>query len=837
MSHRWVLGFVRLAMACGVVIAGVAWSAPGFAQAAGANHRVVVELAPSADQGTVVADTRAHGSRIKSRYRRVFNGFAATVTDGELARLRHDRRVRAIDRDVTFHAADTEAPAPSWGLDRIDQRLLPLDTSFTSPSAGAGVTAYVVDTGVSAIADLGSRLLPGVDEVTVSACDPAGDTTDHTGHGTFVADEIGGTTYGLAKSISIVPVKVLDCHGGGELSTILAGLDWIAQNASGLSVANMSLTANDVLPTLSDAVATLVAKGITVVVAAGNGGGDVGFNFHTLNACNVSPAGAPDAIAVGATDSSDTYASFSNFGPCVALSAPGVDIAAYDNNGSPKTDSGTSMASPEVAAVAALTLAANPGLTPAGVRACLVGGATPWQIHKLPANTANLLLFLPQALACRTVTGVVKQALTAGPGVTLINNATISGAITIGAGRSVAISGSRLTGSVTATGADLVTVCGSSLTGQVKITADSGPVTLGGPSGSSCAPDTISKSASVSSNVGGVRIDGGTITASLAVIGNSGGISIEGNTLSAPFSLTGTTPEPDGRPTVVAANRSTASFACAQNNPVPVDNGYANIDKAGGTGQCQAMTERRGTGILGHVYWTESIDDGTINGLSLAGGALPTTLAALQGQPFGLAVDSDYLYWANSLDRAINKAPRAGGPVTTLAPAPCGPVGVAVDSSQIYWACVGAIVEAPLAGGPTTFFPAGLGTQGVAVDATHIYWANAAAGTINEAPLAGGDPTILASGQSFPIGVAVDSRRVYWANSTIGTINSVPLTGGAPTTLVSGQNRPIGVAVDSTRIYWANYEDGTINAAPLTGGTPTTLVSGQSHPFGVAIGP
>ena len=279
--------------------------------------------------------------------------------------------------------------------------MLPLNGSYTYPSTGQGVTAYVLDTGITSIADFGSRVLPGVDEVPAGPSDPAGVTTDCNGHGTFVSDEIAGTVYGVAKGVSVVPVKVLGCSSGGSLSTILAGLEWVAQNATGPSVVNMSLAANSVFTTIYEAIASLASQGITTVVAAGNGVFDfITHKIVPVDACTVTPAGAPDAIAVGATDSSDTYANFSNFGPCVALSAPGVGITADTNTGSAIVMDGTSMSTPEVSGVAALTLAANPGLTPAALRACLVGEATPRQIHGLPADTANLLLYLPHNLAC-----------------------------------------------------------------------------------------------------------------------------------------------------------------------------------------------------------------------------------------------------------------------------------------------------------------------------------------------------------------------------------------------------------------------------------------------------
>jgi hypothetical protein len=837
------------AVASVLLVVPGAWANIGSSHqgtAAGSQHQVVVTLATGADQRAVVASTRAHGSRIGPRYRRVFSGFAATVTDAELARLRHDPLVRAVDTDSAFYATDTEAPTPSWGLDRIDQRLLPQDNSFTYPSTGQGVTVYVLDTGISPIADLGSRLLPGVDVVPGSACDPAGDTTDRSsnGHGTFVADEIAGTSYGAAKGASVVPVKVLGCSGG-SLSTILAGLDWVAQNASGPSIVNMSLTSNAVETTVYDAITSLADQGITTVVAAGNGNGS-----HRLNSCDVTPGGAPDAIAVGATDSSEAYASFANFGPCVALSAPGVDITAVNNTGSPTMLSGTSQASPEVAGVGALTLSANPALTPAALRACLVADATPGQIQSMPAGTPNLMLYLPQHLACTTVTGKVKGSLAVGPGVTLINGATIGGKVTVGLDEAVAISGSALAGSLTAIGANLVTACDSTFSAGVTVTGATGPVTLGGTAGSSCGPNTVKGALTVSSDSGGVTVAGDTISGALGLSANSGGVTVAGNSVGSGASVNGTTPGYFGAPTVVTANTISGKLACSQNSPSPVNNGEVNIAAGGGTGQCQDLAVKTAKSApTGHIYWANNDVDGTINRAPLAGGT-PASLVALQDLPLGVAVDASYIYWANQGsgfgDGTINKAPIAGGPVTILATGQAKPSGVAVDASHVYWANLanGTINEVPLAGGPVTTLADGQPSPvGVAVDAHHIYWATQGrggfpfvSGTINEVPLAGGTVTTMYSGQTGATGVAVDASHIYWANGN-GTISNAPLAGGPITTLASGQSFPVGVAVDASRVYWANRDNGTINAVPIAGGTPTTLVSGLSEPLGVAIGP
>jgi hypothetical protein len=290
----------------------------------------------------------------------------------------------------------TPAPSPgpvsrtaaSWGLDRIDQAALPLNGTISTSQNGSGVTAYVIDTGVRPDhADFGGRVTSGFTSIT-----DGNGADDCNGHGTHVAGTVAGTAYGVAPAATIVPVRVLSCSGSGSTSGVIAGIDWAVRHhqAGTPAVANMSL-GGGYSAALNAAVAAGVADGITFAVAAGNSDAD---------ACNASPASEPSALTVGSTTSSDARSSFSNWGSCLDVFAPGSGIrsAYHTSPTATATLSGTSMAAPHVAGAAALLLAATPSATPSGVSTAMVQGATRGVVSD-PKSAANLLLNVSSGVA------------------------------------------------------------------------------------------------------------------------------------------------------------------------------------------------------------------------------------------------------------------------------------------------------------------------------------------------------------------------------------------------------------------------------------------------------
>jgi subtilisin family serine protease len=314
------------------------------------------------------------------RYESALIGFAASMPASSLETLKKNPNVAIIEPDQVITLSATQSPV-TWGLDRIDQRNLPLSNSFTYNNTGAGVTAYIVDTGILyGHNEFGGRASFGYDAF-------GGNGSDCNGHGTHVAGTVGGSVYGVAKSVTLKAVRVLNCSGSGTNSGVIAGVNWVASHhsAGAPAVANMSL-GGSVSSALDTAVNNAINDGVTFAIAAGN---------SNRNACNYSPARVANAITVGATTSSDARASYSNYGSCLDLFAPGSSITSawYTSNTATNTISGTSMATPHVAGVAALYLHSNTSASPATVRNAIVNNATTGKVTSPGSNSPNRLLF------------------------------------------------------------------------------------------------------------------------------------------------------------------------------------------------------------------------------------------------------------------------------------------------------------------------------------------------------------------------------------------------------------------------------------------------------------
>ena len=396
--RRLVRAFAVVATAAAVSAASTtpAFAAPtGEIRGAGAQNAIsgsylvvlrtdAVGAAGSSAARTAVPDrasalVKRYGGSVSDVYSAALTGFAAKMTAAQAARLAANPAVAYVEQDQVVTLAATQTN-PTWGLDRIDQRNRPLSGTFTYPNTASNVRAYIIDTGIRTTHnDFGGRATWGTNTVDSN-------NTDCNGHGTHVAGTVGGATYGVAKAVRLIAVKVLNCSGGGTTTSVVNGVNWVTANAVKPAVANMSL-GGGASTSIDNAVANSIASGVSYAVAAGN---------SNANACNYSPARTSTAITVGSTTSTDARSSFSNYGTCVHIFAPGSSVlsAYHTSNTATSTLSGTSMASPHVAGAAALVLSPNPTWTPAQVKSYLINNATTGVVTSPGTGSPNRLLFV-----------------------------------------------------------------------------------------------------------------------------------------------------------------------------------------------------------------------------------------------------------------------------------------------------------------------------------------------------------------------------------------------------------------------------------------------------------
>ncbi|KAB1151143.1 S8 family serine peptidase [Micromonospora sp. AMSO12t] len=438
-----------------------------------------------------------HGGAVARTYGAALRGFEVRVDARAAARIAADSAVAYVEQNHTVSIAGTQTNPPSWGLDRIDQRALPLNSSYTYPNTASNVHAYIIDTGIRfSHSDFGGRAVSGYDAVDGGSAD------DCNGHGTHVAGTVGGSAYGVAKGVQLVGVRVLNCQGSGTNAGVIGGVDWVTANAVKPAVANMSL-GGGANASLDTAVRNSINSGVSYGLAAGNDSGG--------NACNTSPARTAEGITVGSTTNTDARSSFSNIGTCLDIFAPGSSITSawYTNDTATNTISGTSMATPHVVGVAALVASANPAWTPQQVRDYLVNNATSNVVTNPGTGSPNKLLYVvngdtPPPTDDFSVSVSPTSGSTA-PGGSV--TATVATATTNGSAQSVSLSASGLPSGATASFSPAT-------------------VTSGGSSALTISTSASTPAGTYSVTVTGTAASGSrTATYSLTVTGTGGGCS------------------------------------------------------------------------------------------------------------------------------------------------------------------------------------------------------------------------------------------------------------------------------------------------------------------------